>query len=88
MTQDELWNSKYQEIVAFIETNKRNPSKYNPEERYKYCNWIKHNKKLFNAGEMKQERVELFEKLLAIVEKCFTLNKVDTKSTKMRKIVS
>lgn len=43
MTQDELWLKKYQEIITFIETNHRNPSKHNPEERYKYCNWIKHN---------------------------------------------
>ena len=70
MTQDELWNTKYQETITFIETNKRNPSKHNPEERYKYCNWIKHNKKLLNAGEMKQERVEMFEKLIEMAEKC------------------
>ena len=33
MTQDERWNIRYQEVKRFIETNKRNPSKYNPEER-------------------------------------------------------
>lgn len=32
MTQDEHWLKKYQEVVDFIETNKRNPSKYNQEE--------------------------------------------------------
>ena len=42
MTQDELWFNKYQEIVAFIEKNKRNPSKYNDEERGRYLNWLKH----------------------------------------------
>lgn len=26
--------------------------------------WWKHNKKLMNAGELKQERVELFKRLL------------------------
>lgn len=52
----------------FIETNKRNPSKHNPEERYKYCNWIKHNKKLYNAGDLKEERMEMFSVLLAIME--------------------
>ena len=26
MTQDEKWKAKYNEVVAFIETNKRNPS--------------------------------------------------------------
>ena len=44
MTQDELWLKKYQEVKAFIETNHRNPSRHNSEERFKYCNWLKHNK--------------------------------------------
>lgn len=35
MTQDELWMNKYQEVVAFIERNKRNPSRYDDEERGK-----------------------------------------------------
>jgi len=43
MTQEEQWFSKYNEVMSFIETNKRNPSKHNPEERNKFCNWIKHN---------------------------------------------
>ena len=33
MTQDQIWMRKYEEVVAFIEKNKRNPSKYDPEER-------------------------------------------------------
>lgn len=33
MTQDEAWIQKYNEVVAFIETNKRNPSKHSDEER-------------------------------------------------------
>lgn len=68
MTQDELWQMKYQEVVAFIETNKRNPSKHSDEERGKYLNWLKHNRKLFAAGEMKEERVEAFKKLLKLSE--------------------
>ena len=36
MTQDEAWMMKYQEVVAFIESNKRNPSKYDDEERGRY----------------------------------------------------
>ena len=74
MTQDKLWLKKYQEIITFIETNKRNPSKHNSEERYKYCNWIKHNKKLLKAREMKEERVGMFEKLLETVEKWKRVN--------------
>ena len=28
MTQDEKWLAKYKEVIDFIETNQRNPSKY------------------------------------------------------------
>ena len=69
MTQDEKWFAKYNEVKSFIETNKRNPSKYDPQERGAYCNWLRHNKKLFNSGELKQERKEKFEELLALVER-------------------
>ena len=60
MTQDELWQNKYQEVVAFIETNKRKPSKHDDEERGRYLNWMKHNRKVYVAGEMKEEGVEKF----------------------------
>ena len=50
MTQDERWQNKYQEVVKFIETNKRNPSKHSDEERGRYLNWLEHNRKLYAAG--------------------------------------
>lgn len=68
MTQDEAWIKKYNEVVAFIETNKRNPSKHSDEERGRYLNWLKHNRKLYAAGEMKEERVEKFQVLLELIE--------------------
>ena len=68
MTQDELWQSKWQEVMTFILREKRNPSKYDPQERGAYCNWLRHNKKLFNSGELKPERVEKFKELLALAE--------------------
>lgn len=74
MTQDEIWLSKYQEVLSFIETHHRNPSRYDPEERGKYCNWIKHNKKLLNAGEMEEDRVALFNQLLYLGEKYKRVN--------------
>ena len=74
MTQDEIWLSKYQEVLSFIETHHRNLSRYDPEERGKYCNWIKHNKKLLNAGEMKEDRVALFNQLLYLGEKYKRVN--------------
>ena len=69
MSQDELWLNKYQEVVSFIQTNKRNPSKHDDEERGKYLNWLKHNRKLFAAGKMKQERAEKFKESLSLGEK-------------------
>ena len=69
MTQDEAWNSKYREVVAFIEREHRNPSRYNAEERGLYCNWLKHNRKLYKAGDLKPERVEKFKELLALTER-------------------
>ena len=69
MTQDEAWMLKYQEVVAFIEINKRNPSKHSDEERGRYLNWMKHNRKLYTAGEMKEERITPFKKLLELSER-------------------
>ena len=57
MTQDEKWLAKYNEVKRFIETNHRNPSKHDPEEKYNYSNCIKPNRQLHNSGAMKQERV-------------------------------
>ena len=68
MAQDGRCRFHYNEVMGGIETNHRNPSRHNPEERYKYCNWLKHTKKQFNAGELKPERVELFIRLLALAE--------------------
>lgn len=68
MTQDERWNIRYQEVKTFIETNKRNPSKYEPEERNMY-NYVKHTRKQLNAGSLKPERVEEFKKLQELQER-------------------
>lgn len=74
MTQDEAWIKKYNEVVTFIETNKRNPSKHSDEERGLYLNWLKHNRKLYAAGEIKEDRVSLFENLLVMCEKYKRVN--------------
>ena len=67
MTQDEKWIARYNEVMTFIETNKRNPSKHRIEE-HDYLNWLKANRKALNAGKMKPERVEKFRKLLELTE--------------------
>jgi len=58
MTQEERWNKRYEEVKGFIEENKRNPSKYDADERGDYYTWLKHNRKQMNAGTLKPERVE------------------------------
>ena len=67
MTQEERWMTRYKEVVSFIETNHRNPSKYVAEDR-DMLNWLKANRKALNAGKMKLERVEKFRKLLEMTE--------------------
>lgn len=68
MTQDERWLQRYNEVKSFIEANHRNPSKHRIEE-HDMLNFIKHNRKLVNAGAMKLERVEMFKELLELSEK-------------------
>ncbi len=55
------------------ETNHRNPSKHRIEEHL-MSNYIKHNRWLMNVGKMKESRVEMFEKLLEMVEKYKMVN--------------
>ena len=74
MTQDERWIAKYNEVKTFIKTNHRNPSRHDAEERGNYLNWLKHNWKLYNAGELKPERIEPFKQLLELIEQNKRLN--------------
>ena len=68
MTQDETWLLKYNEVVDFIKSNHRNPSKHDPEERGRYLNWVKHNRKLYASGLLKEDRIEAFKKLIDLSE--------------------
>ena len=67
MTQDERWLIKYNEVRSFIETKKRNPSKFIPEERG-LRNWVRHQQKLVNKDGLKPERVEKYKELIASME--------------------
>lgn len=67
MTQEEKWDANYDEVVAFIKENGRNLSKYNLEERRLYT-WVKHQRKVMNAGELKKPRLVKFKELLALCE--------------------
>ena len=76
MTQDEKWRANWREVMDFMESNKRRPSKFIPEERG-MRNWWKHHQKLMNAGELKEDRVELFTELLEVGEKYRRVNQYE-----------
>ena len=67
MDQDTRWLTRYNEVKEFIEREHRNPSKHRIEE-HDMLNWMKANRKQMNAGTLKQDRIEQFNKLLALVE--------------------
>lgn len=67
MTQEERWMRRYQEVKGFIEANHRNPSRHFVENR-NLLSWMKHQRKLMNAGKLKEERVEKFRKLQELTE--------------------
>ena len=68
MTQEERWKTRYNEVVRFIETNHRNPSKYVGAER-ELVNWMKQQRKLMNAGELREPRLGMFKELMDLSEK-------------------
>ena len=68
MDQETKWLTRYNEVVAFIELEHRNPSKHRLEE-HDMLNWLKANRKALNAGKLKPERVERFKELLELIEK-------------------
>lgn len=76
MTQDERWLTKYNEVMDFMETNHRNPSRHRLEE-HDMLNWLKATRKKINAEELKEERVELFRNLLEMGEKYKRVNQYE-----------
>ena len=68
MTQDERWMAKYNEVMDFMETNHRSPLRHRLEE-HDMLNWLKATRKKMHAGELKEDRVELFQKLLELGER-------------------
>ena len=73
MTQDERWNIRFQDVIDFIETNHRNPSKHRLEE-HDMLNWVKQQRKLHNAGKLNPDRVEAFKKQMALIEENKRIN--------------
>lgn len=76
MTQDERWEKRYQEVMEFMLKEHRKPSKYYQEEKLMF-HFIHHNKKLYNAGSLKADRLEKFEKLMALCEEYRRVNQYE-----------
>ena len=73
MTQDERWNTRYEEVMEFVKVHHQNPSRHRIEE-HDMLNWVKANRKALNAGKLKSERVEAFKRLLAMSEQYRRVN--------------
>lgn len=73
MDQETRWLTRYNEVKTFIETNKRNPSKYNPAEKL-MTHFLKRGRKLMNAGELQEPRLGMFKELLELSEKYKHIN--------------
>ena len=65
--------TRYNEVVSFIETNHRNPSKYVAEERL-MVHFLKRGRKLLNAGELAEPRFSQFMELLELSNKYKHIN--------------
>lgn len=73
MNQDERWLERYNDVKTFIETNHRNPSKYYEGEKL-MVHFLKRNRKLMNAGELKEPRLGRFMELLILCEEYKRVN--------------
>ena len=73
MDQETRWLTRYNELVEFIKTNHRNPSRHRIDE-HDMLNWVQANRKLMNAGELKEERLWKFKELLALCEEYKRVN--------------
>ena len=66
MTQDEKWQLKYEQMMAFMKDNHRRPSKHRLEE-HDMLNW-------FKATKLSEDRLEKFNTLQEVAEKYRRLN--------------
>ena len=73
MTQNERWNLHYQQVLAFIQKNKRIPSKHRIEE-HKLLNWLKYNRKLIAQQKLDSSRAEKFRELTELGSQYHRIN--------------
>ena len=65
MDQETRWLTRYNEVKTFIEEHNRNPSKYFDGEKL-MVHFLKRNRKLLNAGELKEPRLTMFKEVMEL----------------------
>jgi len=73
MTQDERWELHFEQVMQFMRTQRRCPSKHRLEE-HRMLNWIKFNKKQLAKGKMPPSRLQHFQQLLQTADRYQRLN--------------
>ena len=73
MTQEEKWMARYEEVINFIETNHRNPSRHRIEE-HNMLSWLKQQRKRIKAGIFMSDRMKMFEKLQVLMDEYKRVN--------------
>ena len=73
MSNNERWEAMYLQIVGYLYTYKRRPSRYD-EGDLRMVNWLKYNRKLMVRGELQPERLEKYNTLMALCEKYQRIN--------------
>lgn len=76
MTQDERWMKRYEEVMVFIKSYHRNPSRHRIVEHH-ILNWVKANRKRMNACQLKEPRLGVFKELQALSEQCRRKNQYE-----------
>lgn len=73
MTQDEIWQIHYEELLEYLKKNKHRPSKYK-EADMGFVNWVKYNRKMLARGKMPAHRIVKFTELMLMAEKLRRIN--------------
>ena len=68
MTQDERWQTQYDQMMTFMNENHRRPSKHRLEE-HDMLNWYKHVKKAIAKSNYPPHRIEKFALLQQVANK-------------------
>ena len=76
MTQDEKWQRQYEQMMTFMETYHRRPSKHRLEE-HDMLNWFKATKKRIAKGNYPEDRLEKSKLLMEVAEKYRRLNQYE-----------